>query len=278
MKKPPSKIILLITGAFVTHHCWDEWIPYFQSNGYTTLAPPWPHKDESAEALRNHSQDAQLASNRLALLTEYYADIIKRLPEKPILIGHSIGGLLVQLLLQRGLGTLGVAIHSVPPQGIVTFKFSFLKAGWGPLGFFTSTKKPFLMTFKQWQYAFTNGISIEEQKAGYYKLAIPESKRIVRDTITSAAKVDFKRAHEPLLFVAGSSDHTIPASLNHSNFRKYKHISSVTDYKEFEGGNHFVLGQSSWKEKADYILNWIKNSDQPDPNSKSYDEQVRYAH
>src|SRR5882724_11856205 len=141
MKKPPSKIILLITGAFVTHHCWDEWIPYFQSNGYTTLAPPWPHKDESAEALRNHSQDAQLASNRLAPLTEYYADIIKRLPEKPILIGHAIGGLLVQLRLPGGLRILGVAIHSVPPPGIVTSKLSSPKVGLGPLASFTSTKK-----------------------------------------------------------------------------------------------------------------------------------------
>src|SRR6185295_18728335 len=131
---------------------------------------------------------AGIASNRLAALIDYYARIAQGFTEPPILIGHSIGGLIVQLLLQRGIGACGVAIHPVPPQGIITFKFSFLKAGWGALGFFTSTKKSYLMSFRQWQYAFTNGMTCEQQKQSYYEFAIPESKLIVRDTITSAAR------------------------------------------------------------------------------------------
>jgi len=200
-----------------------------------------------------------VASNRLGPLTEYFADIVEKMQEKPILIGHSIGGLIVQLLLQQGLGEAGVAIHSVPPQGIFTFKFSFLKAGWGPLGFFTSAKKSFLMSFRQWKYAFTNGMICDDQKEAYYQFAIPESKLIVRDTITSAAKVNFKKQHQPLLITSGSDDHTVPASLNYSNYKKYKSGNSVTDYKEFKGRNHFVLGQPTWKEDADYILNWLEN-------------------
>jgi pimeloyl-ACP methyl ester carboxylesterase len=192
------------------------------------------------------------------MLTEHYAGVVKQLPEKPILVGHSIGGLIVQLLLQRGLGFSGVAIHSVPPKGIMTFKLSFLKAGWGPLGFFTSAKKSFLMSFNQWKYAFTNGMDCDAQKDGYYRFAIPESKLIVRDTITSAAKVNFKNPHASLLLTSGSDDHTIPASLNYANYQKYRNSNSVTDYKEFKGRNHFVLGQPTWKEDADYILDWIK--------------------
>lgn len=113
------------------------------------------------------------------------------------------------------------------------------------------------MSFSKWQYAFTNGMSCDEQKESYYRFAIPESKLVVRDTITSAAKVDFKKAHAPLLFIAGSSDHTIPASLNYSNYKKYKHPHSVTAFKEFPGRNHFVLGQPGWEEVAEYILEWI---------------------
>jgi pimeloyl-ACP methyl ester carboxylesterase len=258
VKKSSTQTVVFITGAFVSTGCWDEWKLYFESLGHTTLAPCWPHKDAPAEVLRNRHPDAEIASNRLAALTEHFAEIVKKLPEKPILIGHSIGGLLVQLLLQRGLGSAGIAIHSVPPQGIITFKLSFLKAGWGPLGFFTSTKETYLMSFKEWQYAFTNGMTLEEQKTAYYALAIPESKLIVRDTITAAAKVDFSKPHAPLLLLSGSADHTIPASLNYSNYRKYKNNGSVTDYKEFEERNHFVLGQSSWKESADYILEWLE--------------------
>jgi pimeloyl-ACP methyl ester carboxylesterase len=259
MKSIQSKTIVFITGAFVHHSCWDEWKSYLEKRGYNCFVPHWPHKDASAEELRNRHPDIMVASNRLSPLTEYFADIVEKMQEKPILIGHSIGGLIVQLLLQRGLGKAGIAIHSVPPQGVFTFKFSFLKAGWGPLGFFTSVKNTFLISYKGWKYAFTNGMKCIDQKESYYKLAIPESKLIVRDTITSAAKVNFKNPHPPLLITSGSTDHTIPASLNYSNYKKYKNSQSVTDYKEFKGRNHFVLGQPTWKEDADYILNWLEN-------------------
>ncbi len=257
MSHNSPKTILFITGAFVGNNCWDEWREYFESKGYNTIAPPWPHKDGSPETLRNRQPDAGIASTRLTALTDYYARIAQGFPEAPVLIGHSIGGLIVQLLLQRGIGVCGVAIHPVAPQGIITFKFSFLKAGWGALGFFTSTKKSYLMSFRNWQYAFTNGMSCEEQKASFYSYAVPESKLVVRDTITSAAKIDFAKAHAPLLITSGTTDHSIPASLNYSNYKKYKQGDSVTDYKEFKGRNHFVLGQPTWKEDADYILNWI---------------------
>ncbi len=252
-----SKSVVFITGAFVGNNCWDEWSAYFESKGYKTIAPPWPNKEASPEELRNRQPDEGIASNRLAVLTNYYAGIVQGFEEKPILIGHSIGGLIVQLLLQRGLGVCGIAIHSVPPQGIITLKFSFLKAGWGALGFFTSTKKSFLMSFRGWQYAFANGMTCEEQKQSYYKFAIPESKLVVRDTISGAAKINFENPHAPLLLTSGSDDHSIPASLNYSNYKKYKKSNSVTDYKEFKGRNHFVLGQPTWKEDADYIFDWI---------------------
>ncbi len=253
----PERSILFITGAFVSNTCWDQWRTYFEAKGYTTFAPPWPNKDAPAETLRNRQPDAAIASNRLAALTEYYADLTKQFPEPPVVIGHSIGGLIVQLLLQRGLAAMGVAIHSVPPRGVFTFKFSFIKAGWKALGFFTPVNESYLIAFESWNYAFANGMTCEEQKESYYNLAIPESKLIVRDTITSAAKVDFKRPHAPLLFLAGSMDNTIPSSLNYSNFKRYKDKSSVTDFKEFYGRNHNVLVQSSWKDNAHYILEWI---------------------
>ncbi|WP_415327670.1 alpha/beta hydrolase [Chryseobacterium sp. MMS23-Vi53] len=257
MQTDYRKTILFITGAFVSNECWNEWKDFYNTKGYQTIAPSWPFKDASPEVLRKRHPDPQVASIRLTQLIEHYEKIAKSLPEKPIIIGHSIGGLIAQILNQRGLASVAVAIHSVPPQGIITFKFSFLKAGWGPLGFFTSTKKTFLMSFSQWQYAFTNGLPIEWQEKGY-QLAIPESKLVVRDTITSAAKVDFSAPHQPLLLIAGGSDHTIPYQLNHDNYKKYSDKNSVTDYKLFPGRNHFVLGQPGWQEVAVYILEWIQ--------------------
>lgn len=257
MTKHTSKSILFITGAFVGNECWEEWTTFFRQQGYRTLAPAWPYKDAPVDVLRQRHPDAQVASIRLVQLITHYETIARSLPEKPVIIGHSMGGLIAQILLQRGLASAAIAIHSVPPQGVMTFKLSFLMAGWGPLGFFTSTRKTFLMSFKQWQYAFTNGMPVEWQEKGYCTLAIPESKLVVRDTITAAAKVDFTAPHAPLLLIAGAADHTIPASLNYSNFKRYKHKQSVTDYKLFPGRNHFVLAQPGWQELALYIQDWL---------------------
>ena len=249
--------ILFITGAFVSNKCWDDWKTFFESKGFTTLAPAWPYKDGPAAVLRDRHPDPQIAGLRLTHLIDHFENIARNLPQKPIIIGHSIGGLTAQILLQRNLAKAAIAIHSVPPQGIMTFKFSFLKAGWGPLGFFTSTKKTFLMSFSQWQYAFTNGMPEEWQDKAYCDSVIPESKLIVRDTITSAAKVDFQAAHNPLLLIAGSADHTIPESLNYSNYKKYTNKNSITDFKVFPERNHFVLNQPGWQEIAVFIQDWI---------------------
>lgn len=253
-----TKTIVFITGAFVSSDCWKEWKTYFEKQGYNTLAPAWPYKDAPACTLRQRHPDADVASQRLANLTAYFSAIVASLPERPILIGHSMGGLITQLLLQKDLGEAGIAIHSLQPKGVFTFKFSFYKAGWKALGFFTDTHKTYLMSFPEWQYAFTNGMPYEAQKEAYYNLLVPESKLVVRDATTDAAKIDFARPHAPLLFLSGSTDRFIPQSLNYSNYKKYTHNKSVTDYKEFPGRNHFVLGQPGWEDLADHILNWLK--------------------
>ncbi len=254
-----TKNIVFVTGAFVSNACWDEWRIYFESKGYSTIAPAWPFKNGTAEELRNRQpDDTDLAALTLPQLIDHYIDIVKSYPEKPIVIGHSLGGLITQIICNRGYAAAAVAIHSVPPQGVFPYEFSFLKAGWRVLGLFTSLKKTYLMSFKKWQYAFVNGMSLREQKEAYEKFTIPESKTVARGGLTSAAKVDFKKAHAPLLLTAGSEGTIIPPHLNRRNYKKYEKNGSVLDYKEFPGRNHFVLGQSVWKEDADYILDWLK--------------------
>jgi pimeloyl-ACP methyl ester carboxylesterase len=253
-----TKTIVFITGAFVRHSCWQEWIVFFESKGYKTVAPPWPYKNELAETLRGEHPNSKIAQLRLNTLLDYYTEIIEKLPEKPILIGHSYGGLLTQLLVQKELAAAGICIHSVPPRGVISASFSFYKAIWKPLGYLSSSKKTYLMSFKEWQYAFTNGMSFEEQKESYEKLVIPESKLAMRDVLSNKAKINFKKLHVPILFLSGSNDNIIPSSLNYSNFKKYKNLHSITCYKEFENRNHFVLEQLNWKETADFIVNWLE--------------------
>ena len=114
------------------------------------------------------------------------------------------------------------------------------------------------MSFKTWQYAFVNGMPLSEQKAAYEKYTIPESKTVARGGLTSAAKVDYNKPHPPLLLTAGTEGTIVPAHLNRRIFNKYKKDNgSLIEYKEFTGRNHFVLGQKTWKEDADYILDWL---------------------
>ena len=259
MKNIQSKTIVFITGAFVSHYGWDNWKTYFESKGFSTSASPWPHKDAFPKELRARHPDPGIASIRLQDLVDHYTAIVKSLPEKPVAIGHSLGGLLVQILLNRDLLAAGVAVHSVPPMGVFPTQFSFFKSTWKALGFFTSTRKTYLMSFKDWQYAFTNGMPLEEQQKAYEENTIPESKLCLRDGLSRVAKVDFTKAHPPLLILAGDKDHCVPAALNLSNFKRYKDTQSVTEYKVMEGRNHFVLGQPSWQGDAEYIYNWIKD-------------------
>jgi pimeloyl-ACP methyl ester carboxylesterase len=253
-----TKNIVFVTGAFVNSSSWDDWQSYFQAKGYTTTAPPWPFKNGTSDELRKKQpNDRDLAALTLTEVIDSYVKVVKSFSEKPIVIGHSLGGLMTQIIVNRDLAAAGVAIHPVPPLGVFPYEFSFLKAGWKALGLFSSLKKTYLMSFKDWQYAFVNGMPLKEQREAYDKYTIPESKTVARGGLTNAAKVDFKKSHPPLLITSGSEDTIIPAHLNIRNYNRYVKNDSVLNYKEFPGRNHFVLGQPTWKEDADYILEWL---------------------
>lgn len=254
-----SKHIVFVTGAFVSNSCWDEWRIYFEGKGYSTVAPAWPFKSGKPADLRAlQPNDTDLAVLTLSQVIDHYISVVKSLPEKPIVIGHSLGGLMTQVICNRDLAAAAVAIHSVPPLGVFPYEFSFLKSAWKSLGLFTSLKKTYMMSFKDFQYAFVNGMTLADQQKAYQQFAIPESKTVARGGLTSAAKVDYNKAHPPLLLTSGTEDHITPAHLNKRNYDRYKKNGSVIEYKEFAGRNHFVLGLPTWQEDADYILAWLR--------------------
>ncbi len=252
-----SKTIVFIHGLFVTGNCWDEWKVYFESKGFTCYAPAYPLKNDSPQNLRKNIDKGKIETLGLETIIKFYKDTLHKIGGKPILIGHSIGGNLVQLLINQGYGSAGVCIHSGPPKGLISFKWPFLKSNLPLL--MASKKKPYLLSHKQWKYSFTNGMSAEQQELTYNKFLTPESSQIAKDATTKIAKVDFKKPHAPLLFISGTSDHIIPASLNKRNAKKYKDKGSVTNLKNFENRNHFSIRADGWNEVAGYILTWINS-------------------
>ncbi len=251
-----SKSVFFIHGMYMTPLCWEHWVPRFEAAGYDAVAPAWPGRDQPVEILRQNHPDPELGKLTLTDVVDHLAGLITALDEKPVLIGHSMGGLAVQLLLQRGLGAAGVAISSAPPMGVFTTRLPFLKSNWPHITPFADQGVPIRMTFERFQYTFVNGMPEAEQRAAFERYVVPESRRVPRESLF--AKVDFKKKHAPLLLVAGSNDHLIPAVLNKTNHARYSGSASVTDFKEFAGRTHFIVGQSGWEEVADYVLGWLK--------------------
>jgi pimeloyl-ACP methyl ester carboxylesterase len=254
-----TKTIVFIHGMYMNHLCWENWVDYFQSKGYRCLAPAWPGRDKPVVTLRDLQSNPQLGKLTLTDVLAHITEVIRGVDEKPVLIGHSMGGLAVQMLLQRDLAVAGVAIDSAPPMGVLTLRWSFLKSNWPHITPFTSPGKPIVMTFERFQYTFVNGLPLAEQHAAYDRYVVPESRRVPRESLV--AKIDFKKPHPPLLLIAGSADHLIPASLNRTNYARYKSSASVTDFKEFAGRNHFIIGQNSWEDVASYAYTWLEEKE-----------------
>ena len=251
--------IFFITGAYLHHSCWDEWILFFTKKGYECLAPNWPQKNGSIESLWQRHPDHLLAATTLEDIVDYYTKHIsnEQNTTRPILVGHSMGGLIVQILLQNGLGSAGIVIQSIPPLGVFSLDLAFLRSNLGPLGLTSSQRKPYVMSFGLWQYSFTNGMTEQLQRSLYKNYLTAESRILIRGTYSGSAKVNFNKKHSPLLLIAGSNDHMAPASLNYNNYKKYLKNTSLTEYKEFSCRSHFSLMQKGWEEIADYIFNWI---------------------
>lgn len=251
-----SKTIVLIHGMFMTPLCWEKWVSYYESKGYHCLAPAWRGRDKTVDELRAAHPDPELAKLKLNHIVDEMENFISGLKEKPAIIGHSMGGLVVQLLLQRGLSVAGVAIDTAPPAGVFTTKFSFVKSNFPSINPLL-VNKPMKMSFEHFQYAFVNTLSLSDQRAAYDRYVVPESRGVPVSSLGAAGKVDFSKLRRPLLMVAGEKDNIIPASLNKLNYKKYK-SPSVTDFKEFAGRDHFIIGEAGWEEVADYCLDWFK--------------------
>ncbi|HZY42081.1 MAG TPA: alpha/beta hydrolase [Anaerolineae bacterium] len=257
-----NKIIVFVHGAWVTPLCWNNFKGYFESRGYECVAPAWPYKDRSIDELRRNPYPA---FGRLGLIeiVDHYDKIIRALAAPPILIGHSYGGLFVQMLLDRGLGAAGVAIDSAPPKGVLPFYPSVIKANFGVLSTPGGWRKVVRMSFAQFQYAFVNALPEADQRAAYDQYVVPETGRVFFQSAFSmfnnATTVNFKNSRRaPLLLIAGGADHITPPAMNRVNFAKYKNSGAVTDYKEFAGRCHWIIAQPGWEEVASYSEDWLK--------------------
>jgi pimeloyl-ACP methyl ester carboxylesterase len=254
--------IVLIHGLWVTPRSWEHWIERYEGRGYRVLAPAYPGLEVEVEALNEDASPIEALT--IPAVVEHYEGIVGELDKPPILMGHSMGGLIVQILLDHGYGAAGVAIDSVAPEGVRRVPLAQTRAAFPVLRNPANRHRAVGFTPEQFHYGFANTLSREDSDEVYERYHVPAPGSF----IWAAVLANFTPGHQegyvdydneeraPLLLIAGGEDHLQPAAVSESNFKHYRHSNATTDYKEFPGRSHYTVGEDGWEEVADYALDW----------------------
>jgi len=264
-----KKQIVLIHGAWLTPRSWENFEQYFKEQGYEVYIPEWPRKADGVEAQRR--DPSALAGLGVKEIVDHLDAYLRQIPEPPVIVGHSFGGLFTMMLLDRGLGAAGVAIDPAPPKGILNLPLAQLKAASPALAHPSTRKGVVTLTLEQFTYGFVNTFTPEEAHAAYERYAVPETGRIFYQAglanfnPSAENRVDYGKADRaPLLITAGEKDHTVPASVSRSIYKKYEKSPAQTDLIEFPGRPHLLMAGDGWEEVAGRINDWIESVRAPE--------------
>jgi pimeloyl-ACP methyl ester carboxylesterase len=257
-KNPP---IVLIHGLWMTALSWEHWIERYRARGFDVIANSWPGMDGDIAALREDPSAVEHLG--IGEVVEHYEGVIKALSQPPIIMGHSFGALITQVLLDHGLGCAGVSIDSAPIKGIYRLPWSALKSAFPGLKNPANNHRAVTLTPTEFHYAFTNTLTEEESAAAYARYAVPGPGRALFQAAlanfnpNAETKINFRNdARAPLLVVAGGEDHVSPPAVNRTIAKLQHRSKALTAFKEFPGRSHFILGQPGWQEVADFVLAW----------------------
>lgn len=253
MKTENSKTIVFLSGAFLSHAIWDDWQHYFKSKGYTIHAPWWPHKDAPPEVLVRKHPDPELGVLRLDGLIHYFESYLKKLPEKPIVIGEGLAGALVQLLAQKQLIAAGVLINTWPANGFLPTRREPLALFFNMLGSLR-LRSSYLMDFDQWDHL------TQDQPDGYrkcYRYVIPESRKLIWDMLFGR-RIHYNKVMVPLLFIA-TENPMVSATSQYKIFRRYVFKNPRNTYKSFPDTEFPSAVCRLQEDIAEYINLWLSD-------------------
>jgi alpha-beta hydrolase superfamily lysophospholipase len=250
-----AKTALFITGAWMHTSSWDKFRGVFAGAGYETMTPAWPGLDGTPAALRDHPPEA-LKGLGLKAITDHYARIIGTLSAAPLIIGHSFGGLITQLLLDRGLGAAGIAFDPGPIAGIVPGPVSLLAATpplfKGPNGTFTLTRAGF-------GSSFANTVPVGELPGLYDAYVVPTPARIFYEAaLMQGTRVRPAARTQPLLITAADRDRTVTPYLARAAYSIQRKSPARTDFRQFADRSHFLCNEAGWEEVAGAALDWAR--------------------
>jgi pimeloyl-ACP methyl ester carboxylesterase len=247
--------IVMIHGMWCGSWVWENYKRFFEEKGYNCYTPVLRHHD----ILPSDKPNPELGTTSLSDYVQDLVEYISKLDNDPVIIGHSMGGLLAQVLGARGLGKALVLLSPVSPAGINVSNYSVIKSVWRTFAKWRFWVKYHRISFKTAQYSMLHLLSKEEQNTIYDKFVYESGRASAEIGFwqfdgKGATKVDESKISCPVLVIAGSEDRVTPAIISHQVADKY---SSVSKYKEFENHAHWVIGEDGWEEIAAYILDWI---------------------
>ncbi len=255
--------VVFIHGLWLHATSWNRWLDLFRDAGYEPIAPGWPGEPETVRAARENPD--LVADTGIDDAVGHFAEIIGALDVKPVIIGHSFGGLLAEKLLGQDLAAAAVAIDPAQIKGVLPLPLAQIRAALPVLGNPANLHKAISLTAKQFRFGFGNELSEEESDDLYEQWSIPAPARplfqaaAANFVVHSEAKVNTaNQMRGPLLLISGKQDHTVPDVTTRSTLKQYRDSTAVTELRQFEGRGHSLTIDSGWREVADATLEWLQ--------------------
>ena len=255
--------VVFVHGLWLLPNSWDNWRTMFEEHGFVTLAPGWP--DDPATVADARRDPSVFARKTVGDITQHYVEVISALDRKPIVIGHSFGGLITQKLAGLGLAEVAVAIDPAPFRGVLPLPISALRAAFPVLRNPLNRGRAVALTPKQFRFGFGNAVSEEESNSLYENYSVAGSGVPLFQAATAnfnpgtEAKVDAKNPERgPLLIISGEKDNTVPWAIANASYKRQKKNPNVTEIVEIPGRGHSLVVDSGWREVADIALNFVR--------------------
>ena len=255
--------VVFIHGLWLLPSSWDRWADLFEDAGYAAVTPSWPDDPETVEEARAHPD--VFARKTLGQVADHTAEVIGGLERKPAVIGHSTGGLLAQIIADRGLSAVTVAIDPGPFRGVLPLPISTLRVSIPVLRNPLNRGRAVTLTLDQFKYGWANALEEEEAKLLYeaYHVAAPG---IALAQMANAnlnprteAKLDPKNPDRgPLLIIEGEKDHTVAWAIANASFKRQRHNPAVTEIETIPNRGHSLTIDSGWREVADKALAFVQ--------------------
>jgi non-heme chloroperoxidase len=255
--------VVFIHGLWLLASSWDGWKELFADAGFASIAPQWPDDPESVTEANAHP--GVFAHKTVGQVADHMGEVIAGLKQKPVVVGHSFGGLLTQIVAGRGLSRTSVAIDPGPFRGVLPLPFSALKAASPVISNPLNRGRAVPLTLGQFRFAFANAVSEDEAKELYEKYAVPGSgvplfqAAFANINPWTEAKVNWRAPNRgPLLIIDGEKDNTLPLSMARAAYKLQKKNSGVTEFATIPNRGHSLVIDSGWREVADVTLNFVR--------------------